>query len=152
MNTVSRHAPSPFSKRLIANRLWVPGAIMVTIAILSGSPGIQTGGWSFTGVDKLGHLVVFGLLGISVARVFIDIDSIRMRVLFISTTIATGFGLLDETRQYFNPLRTFEWADLLADFIGSMTASWLYLVSNRLRSLLEFKFSDLLRLRLRGKL
>lgn len=151
MQKVSRRIAAIADKHLIVNRLWAPAAIMATIVVLSGSAGVQTGGWTFTGIDKLGHLVVFGLLGIALARSFKHPGHHRLPVFLVTVSIATGFGLLDEFHQNFNPLRTFEWADLLADFAGSLLASGLYIAWPPLRKLLEFEISGLLRLRILAK-
>ncbi len=138
-------------KHIIINRLWAPLSIASVITILSGSAGIQTGPLHFIGIDKVGHLVVFGLLGISIARLFRKHDECWKGVLFLSVGFATGFGMLDELHQLRNPMRTFEWADLAADFLGSLIASLLYLRWRGLRNLLEFEIRGFLRLRLTGK-
>jgi len=132
--------------RVDLSRLWVPVFIMVGISILSGSAGIQTGGWSFVGMDKLGHLVVFGLLGIAWFRCF-DNENVpgRTRLLY-AIALTTAFGMADEAHQYHNPSRTFEWADLLADFIGAVLAGTLYWRVSALRNLLEVKLGQVSRL------
>lgn len=132
--------------RVDLSRLWVPVFIMVGISILSGSAGIQTGGWSFVGMDKLGHLVVFGLLGIAWFRCF-DHENVSGWTRFLyAITLTTAFGMADEAHQYHNPLRTFEWADLLADFAGAVLAGTLYWRVAALRNLLEVKLGQVLRL------
>ncbi len=131
--------PSRYRSRLHARRLWAPVFIMAGISILSGSAGIQTSGWSFVGMDKLGHLVVFGLLGIAWVRCFSGESFATGPRLLAAVVLATAFGLADELHQLTNPLRTFEYADLLADFLGAIMGSWIYLRSRTLRRLMEIK-------------
>jgi VanZ family protein len=122
------------------SRLWVPLFMMVGISLLSGSAGVQMGPLSFTGIDKLGHLVVFGLLGIAWARCLSASAWSRRRRLLAATLLTTGFGLLDELHQFTNPQRYFEWADLAADFAGALFATAAYLWIGPLQALLEVNF------------
>ena len=146
MPTENRPEPRRNRPRLQLQRLWVPLFMMVGISILSGTAGVQMGSWSFVGIDKLGHLVVFGLLGISWARVPETGHGSRMGILAAAVLLTTGFGLVDELHRYQNPLRYFEWADLAADFAGALVAAALYLGNPRLRGLLERKIGHALRL------
>jgi hypothetical protein len=137
--------------RLDTGRIWVPLFMMTGISILSGSAGVQTGGWSFTGIDKLAHFLVFGLLGIAWARVFPAASFPAARRLFLATGLTFLFGLLDELHQYRNPLRTFEWADLAADLAGGLAWSALYIRVGAMRELMEIEFRQVLRLRSSGR-
>jgi VanZ family protein len=119
---------------------------MISISILSGSAGIQTKGWSFTGMDKLGHFVIFGLLGMAWVRCLDEGLISRGRRFAYAVTLTVAFGLIDELHQYHNPLRTFEWADLLADFIGSVVATAIYLRTSWIRRILETEIDQSLRL------
>lgn len=113
--------------------------MMAGITLLSGSAGVQTGPIGFAGMDKLGHLVVFGLLAIAWVRC-LEGEAMTPRVRFWSAVLLTaGFGLADEWHQYHNPQRTFEWADLAADCLGAVLAAAAYLNLGRLRALLEWK-------------
>jgi VanZ family protein len=130
-------------------RLWVPVFMMAGISVLSGSAGVQMGSLSFVGIDKLGHLVVFGLLGVAWARCWPVPDSRRLAVLLAAVLLTSGFGLLDELHQYRNPERTFEWADWLADTVGAVSGAALYLYCRPLQALSEIKLRDVSRLRRR---
>jgi hypothetical protein len=136
------HSKEPVGHRqsVLKSRLWVPLFMMVGISLLSGSAGVQMGPLSFTGIDKLGHLVVFGLLGIAWARCLPAAAWTRPRRLLAATLLATLFGLLDEIHQFTNPERYFEWADLAADFLGALLASGAYLWIGPLQALLEVNF------------
>jgi len=124
----------PASKNSIhMKRIWVPVFMMLGISILSGSSGVQTGPISFVGIDKLGHFIVFGLLGIAWIRTFN-----RQGTGFgLAVVLTTLFGLLDEWHQFYNPERYFEWADLAADFIGAVVFSTSYCRIPALRKVLE---------------
>lgn len=112
---------------------------MVTISVFSGTPGVQLGAWSFTGVDKLGHLLVFGLLGVAWFRGLQAFGLTGLRALVGAVALTTAFGALDEAHQYLNPDRYFEWADLLADFSGALLAGFLYWQWPLFRWVLEVK-------------
>lgn len=122
--------------RAIPGRVWVPVFMMAGISMLSGTAGVQVGAWSFAGIDKLGHFVVFGLLGIAWSRLFKP-RLAPWRRLFLATVLTTLFGLMDELHQFHNPERYFEWADLLADALGAFVMAACYLYIRPLRDLLE---------------
>jgi len=126
--------------------------MMIGITVLSGTAGVQMGSLSFTGIDKLGHLLVFGLLGVAWVRVFRSPDLGFAKRLLLAVILTSGFGLLDECHQLRNPLRTFEWADLLADFLGSLLGTFTYLSIRPWQAFLELDFHDALRLRFTHKI
>lgn len=130
---------SLFLRHLHLPRLWVPFFIMIGVSILSGTAGPQTGPITFVGIDKVGHFVVFGLLGIAWTRVFLPGGLSGLPCLLIATGLTTLFGLLDELHQFHNPMRTFEWADLAADFAGALVCSAAYLWLPFLQALAEVK-------------
>jgi VanZ family protein len=133
-------------------QLWAPILLMGVISLFSGSPGVQLEGWSFTGIDKLGHLVIFGLLGIAWARFLRAEGGTEGHVMLLAIALTTVFGISDELHQYLNPLRTFEWADLAADFAGATVATGLYLKVSPVKSLLEIDIRDFGRLRSLNKI
>ena len=121
------------SRCLHPRRLWVPAFIMAGVSILSGSSGVQTGPIQFIGMDKLGHLVVFGLLSVAWVRSMHEHALSQGMRLFLAVSLTTGFGLADELHQLTNPERTFEWGDLLADALGAFMGAAVYLHSRWLR-------------------
>ncbi len=133
---------------LLLRRLWVPVFMMAGIGVLSGSPGVQTGDWSFIGMDKVGHFVVFGLLAIAWARVFPRHSWSAGRVVLLATAAAAGFGALDELVQAFNPHRTFEWQDWVADAAGALAGAAAYVWLRPVQAFLELEFRHIRRLRL----
>ncbi|HSH09981.1 MAG TPA: VanZ family protein [Oceanipulchritudo sp.] len=133
-------------ERFVLNRLWAPFFMMAGISILSGSAGVNVGRWSFVGIDKLAHIAVFGLLGVAWTRSFQVPGMSSWGRWFLAVFLTTFFGLLDEWHQLQNPLRTFEWADLLADFAGSMAGAAAYLHLRWFQVFLEIDFRHVLRL------
>ncbi|MEX0325252.1 MAG: VanZ family protein [Puniceicoccaceae bacterium] len=125
--------------RFSIRRLWGPVSLMVVISLFSGTPGVQLGEWSFIGIDKLGHLLVFGLLGVAWLRVLMAQAGTHFQALVLAVALTTAFGAFDELHQYLNPDRYFEWADLLADFSGALLAGTLYWRWSLFRSVLEVK-------------
>jgi len=84
-------------------------------------------GWPFQ--DKFLHAGVYGLLGILWVRAFNTRPAWRGRrwgLVLIGVTLATLYGLSDEWHQSFVPARTSDWADLLADFVGSVAGCTLF--------------------------
>lgn len=124
---------------MVKSRLWVPVFMMVGISLLSGTAGPQVGSLSFTGMDKVGHLVVFALLGIAWARCLRLEHFTKATSWLLAVGLSTAFGLMDELHQYTNPVRLFEWGDLFADFLGACLGAALYLRVKRLRELLEMR-------------
>lgn len=115
---------------------WLPVFVMAGVSVLSGSAGVPTGGVTFVGMDKLGHVVVFGLLAVSVARCG-DVVGRPWRSWLVAVLVAGGFGLADELHQLTNPERMFEWGDWVADWIGGLSGAGVYVRWHGLRRLLE---------------
>ncbi len=93
----------------------------------------------FPHFDKVAHVAVYGLIATAFARVNFH-PRRRWRAVLFGTAAATLFGLADETRQYLNPHRFFEWADVAADFAGALTASLAYAHWPLYRKVLEQTF------------
>ena len=74
---------------------------------------------SFTG-DKIVHGVIF--FYISILGMFCDF---KIKY-YIFMAIIFSFGLTIEIVHYFHPYRYFEWADLLANFLGIIIARTIY--------------------------
>ena len=120
--------------------------MMAVISVFSGSAGVQLGEWSFVGIDKLAHFLIFGLLGICWIRYLGLLGLSAARCLIWAVGLSTAFGLFDELHQFLNPFRYFEWADLLADFAGALVAAVMYQRIPLFRDLLEFRPLKFLRL------
>lgn len=119
-----------------AGRWWLPVFVMAGITMLSGSAGVQTGPIQFVGMDKVGHVVVFGMLAISVTRCW-DVKRHPNLAFWTGVLVAVGFGLGDELHQLTNPYRYFEWADWVADIVGGLLGAAAYVRVGWIRRILE---------------
>lgn len=120
-------------------RLWVPAiAVMVTLVVsshFSGKPAAP----DVVGFDKVAHFFVFGLLGtLLFRRLRVGFYDHRRWILAWLGVLAYAFA--DEVLQYFNPDRSFDPWDWVADGTGSLLAIFLYRGWAWYRELLEFKF------------
>jgi VanZ family protein len=80
--------------------------------------------------DKMLHAGVYGVLAALWVRAFNSLKtwSGRKRLLLLTgVALSTLYGLSDEWHQSFVPARTADVFDLLADFVGSVIGSWIYL-------------------------
>ena len=87
--------------------------------------------------DKLAHLLVFGLLATAVLRIPYVINKGWHGVLF-TILIVSGYAILDEFRQSLTPGRAVELNDWIADTLGAIIASILYLKWQRYRQFWEY--------------
>lgn len=114
-------------KALISNLISFFPAIIWSLIILylSSGPGIQLppSFWDFIAVDKVGHLVFYGILAYLIAFGFYKIKNqfINKKTLFISLIISSIYGICLEFMQYsFFPNRYFEILDIIANISGSI--------------------------------
>lgn len=106
---------------------------MVVVAIVGGKPA----GPGVVGFDKVAHFFIFGLIGTLLFR--------RLRIEFwhpkrwiYAYLGIVAFGVLDECLQIFNPNRSFDPYDWLADLTGAALAIYVYRSWSWYRNLLEF--------------
>lgn len=108
---------------------WWPVGLMVAITLVSGTATPAVPGDPFIGRDKLAHFAVFGVLATAWIRCRPrSVSSTRPRLpwALAAVGLTASFGLADELHQTLTPLRTFEWADFVADCAGGATAVALY--------------------------
>lgn len=72
--------------------------------------------------DKVMHFIAFFVLGYTCVRICLFKNYSHIKVFIITVVICTAYGLSDEIHQSYVPNRVFDWADLLADFLGSVTS------------------------------
>ena len=87
--------------------------------------------------DKVAHFFVFGLMGTLVFRV-IDLPLKSRRRWSIALIAVLLYSSVDETIQYYNPFRTADWMDLVADALGSSVAVFVYRNWTFYRHLMEW--------------
>jgi len=115
---------------------WGPVLIYFILIFIGSSIPVQVK----PGVDKVLHILEYGLMGFFAARgVLLTWDLPRVWGCVLGTLMAGMLGVLDEIHQYYVPGRTSSAYDAMADFTGAflgalcfvMLGSLLY-QSNRL--------------------
>lgn len=89
-----------------------------------------------SGIDKAGHFIVYGWLGVLWARVPALARLTSMGV-WLAVIVASLYGITDEFHQSFTPGRGVEFDDWLADTLGALVAVTLYARWHGLRRWLE---------------
>lgn len=116
---------------------------MATILLGSGGGPPATPGWLvFPHLDKVVHFLTFGLVATAVYRA-LPLWVKPGRAILYAVVITSLFGLADEVRQSFNPLRHMDYVDWLADTCGAALAVFVYSRWPFYRKLLESKFNPL---------
>lgn len=109
---------------------WLPVvALCLAIFVQSCYPSIELK-IGFQYKDKVLHMAVYGLLAILVFRAGHVTWGNRKSVtqlLIISVVFATLYGVSDELHQFFVPTRQFDVADGVANFVGSVLGSVVYM-------------------------
>ncbi|MGD8835474.1 MAG: VanZ family protein [Desulfobacteraceae bacterium] len=111
-------------------RYWLPVIVYCTAIFVQSSYPSPDALPRFANSDKLLHFLAYGLLGALFCRAFNTLNRWRQRwdaLLIIGVVCATAYGLSDEWHQSFVSERTWDTADLWADFVGSLAGSWIYL-------------------------
>ena len=107
--------------------------VMGTIFFLSHQPGDSLHLPAFPGIDKLAHLTICCLLGLTVFHA-LPVSWIRnhSKILVYLTVITTvvAYGISDEFHQSFIPGRQTSGADLVADGFGGIVAIFIWSLRN----------------------
>lgn len=107
-------------KALLPSLLW-----SIVILVLSAMPGISLpeSFWDFISMDKLGHIGVYGIQTFLLLKgLSSQITNDAKKVAVIALIISILYGILMEGMQYtFFPYRYFEYLDIFANIIGSLT-------------------------------
>lgn len=122
--------------KLKRHNLW-PFAIALAIFLASGAKNLAAPdlGFDFS-YDKLAHFLVFGLLATAVLRIPSFFKN-GWKGALLAACLISIYGALDEFRQSFTVSRYVELDDWIADTLGAMLASALYLKWHWYRRLLE---------------
>ncbi len=107
---------------------WVPAVLWAGVIWYASSLSIGAESpFQVTGVDKLGHLGEYGILGAACAW-----GLLKSRPDMLSWDIVQGammmggvWGWVDEVHQFWVPGRTTDPLDLLADLAGAGAGAWL---------------------------
>jgi VanZ family protein len=119
------------------HHIW-PFALALAIFLASGTPNLAAPdlGFQFS-YDKVAHLLVFGLLATAVLRIPGMFEQ-GWRGALITIALISLYGGLDEYHQSFTAGRAVELADWIADSLGALIASIVYLKWHGYRRLLEW--------------
>lgn len=101
---------------------------MGTIALSSHFSAPEMGGVSFTGMDKVVHFLLYGLLATVWYEYWKRQPVAPVYSWILAFVMSSGFGVLDEFHQAFRPTRSFEYADMGADMLGAAVALGVYQV------------------------
>ncbi len=83
--------------------------------------------------DKIGHLLLFGLLTL-VLNFGLKFRMCIKGKYLLGTIVVLMFVIVEESSQYWIPTRTFDGIDLIADFIGILLFDFISRRLNKLRS------------------
>ncbi|MBS1818720.1 MAG: VanZ family protein [Acidobacteria bacterium] len=99
-------------------RLWLP--VLAYMAVIFGLSSISHTPAMPGGSDKVLHTLLYSGLGLLFARALSGGRApASARVILIAAIFGALYGASDELHQYFNPPRSVEVADVMADTIGS---------------------------------
>ena len=98
----------------------------VLIMAVSSIPNLSTPGLGFSMMDKIVHFAEYFILGLFAAKAVSAFVNKPLRVFWISSAMASGYGILDEFHQLLIPGRTTEGLDMVADILGSILAAALF--------------------------
>ena len=119
-------------RRIFSNKYFPLSFTLLTILLLClpGSMVPGTGIFAIKNLDKLVHIIMFGMNVLFWGWYYesSDRESVNLKLIFIAATaIMITLGIVMEyVQMYFIPNRTFDGYDILADIIGSVLAgAWL---------------------------
>lgn len=108
-------------------------ASLLTVSGLHVTPELP--GLRLVSLDKLAHVLYYGLLATLVLR--LPTLKVGFHRALLACLCTVFVGLADEWRQSMNPARSFEVADALADVLGTVIAIQLYRLWPAYRNFLE---------------
>ncbi len=120
------------SRMLKIIRYWLPVfSVVGIIAYCSSLTPDELPQFDFPHIDKLKHIIAYGVLGFFIARALSEVwryEPVRapwLRIILTTMLYGSLYGAIDEWHQSFTPGRVVEFGDIVADFIGSLLGAWL---------------------------
>lgn len=109
---------------------WLPVIFYCLVIYIQSSHPVTESLPPFPHADKLVHTAGYALLGFLFYRAYLATGmSRRARILLIVSALsASAYGVSDEIHQYFVPSRTAEFADIVADSVGSVMGAMVALI------------------------
>jgi VanZ family protein len=107
---------------------WLPVIIWaIGIFLLSSLSHPPTPGPVFPMKDKVGHWILYSVLGWLVARALRHGHNLPLpKTIFLAIVLTSAYGASDEWHQFFVPYRSCEVFDWLADTLGASAAAAAY--------------------------
>ncbi len=122
-------------------------AVMATLVYASSLAKAKPAGPDLFQFDKIAHFFVFGLLGTLWFRC-LRIPFLNTRRWVVAFLLVIAFGIVDEILQYFNPNRSFDPYDWVADAGGALVGIFVYRDWSLYRRVLETPISKLASLKI----
>src|SRR5687767_11207927 len=112
--------------RRLAALLFLLFILLIILAADTGSmPPFIRAVYNFPGGDKVGHLILYGILAFLLARAFprpLNLGPGSVPIVMLALLV---FALLEELSQSIFSTRTFDLLDLTCSFLGILAGSWL---------------------------
>jgi len=126
--------------------------VMGGIFFLSHQSGDSLHLPSIPGIDKIGHMAIYGLLAVAVLWFLESADKpvAPASAALTAVLFCVIYGLSDEWHQTFIPGRMVSYHDLLADLAGPVLVTAIWLRSNLFRTRLQVWYAATA-LKLRGR-
>ncbi|MFH1129738.1 MAG: VanZ family protein [Pseudomonadota bacterium] len=107
--------------------------VAVLIFLVSEIPGSELQSTQiFPHADKVGHIFIYFVLGLSLLRAFARTTSLKFAgQIWLAVALTTLYGAADEFHQCFVKDRTAEFLDMLADLFGAIGANGVWWVWKR---------------------
>ncbi|MCB0103324.1 MAG: VanZ family protein [Anaerolineales bacterium] len=102
--------------------------LVIILADINALPPFVRSFYDFPNGDKVGHLVLFGLLNFFLTSAFLsrfNPDPKRV-ALSVGLILALAIAAEEYSQQYFSA-RTFDLVDLLAGYVGVVAGGWIAL-------------------------
>ena len=106
--------------------LW---SLLILFLSTTGGINLPSTWWDFISLDKVGHLVVYGLFSMLLLWAFTQNRKLTLekKAVIIALGISIVYGIGMEVIQYtFFPGRFFEIPDIIANIIGSFLGLYLF--------------------------
>lgn len=112
-----------FLKFQLPTILWA-----VVIFAVSSFPNLEAPDLGFRAMDKVYHLIEYGIFGLLLMRAFHYQHNIAMKNKALVLTLIVGilYAVSDEAHQLLIPGRNPALGDVLADSIGVFIGQWIY--------------------------
>jgi len=110
---------------MLINPIWFRGGALVWMGVifyLSSQSNLPVPPL-FLGLDKVGHVIIYSILGACLAGGFCRHPVLHLKCLLGIAGLALLYGVTDEFHQSFVPDRSMSGLDLVADMVGGFVGA-----------------------------